>query len=127
VTCLSVPLTASLAETWFVKGMRVAFDGAEILIGRTMRIDVFGVLEVEIEMIPTKVSDVCDEAVEMQNDCPKVTGGARVIYRDVLHGHEPGLFLHRVCKHRARGLGSLSVFCLMSALHLSSSACDLRR
>jgi hypothetical protein len=114
VTCLSVPLTAS-PEIWFVKEKRVAFGGAGILVGRMMGIDVFGVLVVEIEMVLTKVSGVCDEAVEMQNDCPKESGGARVICRGVLHVHDPGLFLHLVCKHRARGLGSLSVFCLMLA------------
>jgi hypothetical protein len=47
-----------------------------------------------------------------------VTGGAREICHHVLHVHDPDLVLLQVCRYRARGLGSLSVFCLVLAQHL---------
>jgi hypothetical protein len=102
-----------------VTGMRVAYGVAG------MGSDVFGVLVV-IAMVLTKVSDVCDEVVEMQNDCPKGSGGAREICHHVLHVHDPGLVLLQVCRYRARGLGSLSVFCLVLAQHSPSIARDVR-
>jgi hypothetical protein len=113
--CLSVQLAASLGETWFVMGKSVAYGEAGTSSGQTMGIGAFGVL-VEIGMVLTKVSDVYDEVVEMQNDCPKESDDAREICRDILHVHDPVPVPHRVCRHRAHGgVGRLSVFCQTSA------------
>ena len=72
----------------------------EILSGQLTENAAFDAWAVEIERVLTIVSDVYDEVVEMQNDCPKVSDDAREIFRDGLRvrGHD----LLQVCKHHAR-------------------------
>ena len=72
----------------------------EILSGQLTENAAFDAWAVEIERVLTIVSDVYDEVVEMQNDCPKVSAGGREICRDGLHvhGHVP----LQVCKHHVR-------------------------
>jgi hypothetical protein len=102
-------------ETCCGKETDDAYDVEEILSGQLTENAAFDVVVVEIERILTMVSDVYDEVVEMQNDCPKVSDDAHEIYRDGLHVHDHDLL--QVCKHRARDLvGRVSVSCHMSAI-----------
>ena len=96
-TCLSFVLRVG---TCYAKETDDAHGEVEILSGQLTGNVAFDVCVVGIEKVLTMVSDVYDEVVEMQNDCPKVSAGGREIYRDGLHvhGHVP----LQVCKHHAR-------------------------
>jgi len=87
-------------ETCYGKETDGAYDEEEILSGQLTENAAVDVVVVEIERVLTMVSDVYDELVEMQNDCPKVSDDARETYRDGLHARDHDLL--RVCKHRAR-------------------------
>jgi len=100
MTCLYAPLAFLREETCFVKAIGVAYGEGAILSGQMMASGVVDVL-VEFAMVLTMVSDAHDEAVEMQNDRPKESDGAREICHDDLHVRDPVLL--QVCKHRARG------------------------
>jgi len=114
MTCLYAPLAFLREETCFVKAIGVAYGEGAILSGQMMASGVVDVL-VEFAMVLTMVSDAHDEAVEMQNDRPKESDGAREICHDDLHVRDPVLL--QVCKHRARGsVGRLFVDCYMSVV-----------
>lgn len=102
-------------ETCYGKETDDAYDEEEILSGQLMGNAAVGVVVVGIERVLTMVSDVHDEVVEMQNDCPKVSDDAREIFRDGLRvrGHD----LLQVCKHHARdSVVRVFVSCHMSAV-----------
>jgi hypothetical protein len=102
-------------ETCCAKGTDDAYDEVEILSGRLMENVAFDVVVVEILRVLTMVSDVCDEVVEMQNDCPKASDDARETFRDGLHVRDRDLL--RVCRHRALDSAErVFVSCHMSAV-----------
>lgn len=113
-------------ETCYGKETDGAYDEEEILSGQLTENAAVDVVVVEIERVLTMVSDVYDELVEMQNDCPRVSDDAREICRDGLHVHDHDLL--QVCKHRARdSVGRVFVSCHMSAvLIFSVNAKDIR-
>jgi hypothetical protein len=111
-TCLSFVFQV---ETCCAKETDDAHGEVEILSGQLMGNVAFDVWVVEIERVLTMVSDVYDEVVEMQNDCPKVNDGGREICRDDLHVRDPVPL--QVCKHHAREwVARVSVSCHMSAI-----------
>ena len=118
--CPDVLLSVLRAESCSVRETSVVRGEAEIWNDQMMVSDAIGAW-VDFAMVPTMVSDVHDEVVGFQSDCPKESDDGRETDRDVLHARDLGRLQGYI--HRARARGSeemVFVFCEMSAIHFRS-------